>query len=97
MRNQSGEKEEDGRIERGRRSTGQAAERRRQEEGKGRNRRLSSQNLKKEADERKRKIREKAEGESRRQAPVEQLWEAKQGGTKGNKQKSRVQESGKNA
>ena len=97
MRNQSGEKEENGRIERGRRSTGEATERRGQEEGKGRNRGLSSQNLKRKWTKESGKVREKAEGESRRQAPVEQLWEAKQGRTKGNEQKSRVQESGRNA
>ena len=56
------------------RSTGGTADRGEREEGKGKNGRLSSQN-RAEADERKQKAREKPEGESKREAPVEQLWE----------------------
>ena len=44
------------------------------EEGKRRNGRLSNQN-RAEADERKRKAREKPGSENGREAPVEQLWE----------------------
>ena len=56
------------------RSTGGTADRGEREEGKGKIGRLSSQN-RAEADERKRKAREKPESESKREAPVEQLWE----------------------
>ena len=56
------------------RSTGGTADRGEREEGKGKNGRLSSQN-RAEADERKQKARGKPESESRREAPVEQLWE----------------------
>ena len=56
------------------RSTGGTADRGEREEGKGKNGRLSSQNQT-EADERKRIGRGKPESESRREAPVEQLWE----------------------
>ena len=56
------------------RSTGRTADRGEREEGKGKNGRLSSQN-RAEADERKQKAREKPESESKREAPVEQLWE----------------------
>ena len=56
------------------RSTGGTADRGEREEGKGKNGRLSSQN-RAEADERKQKAREKPESESKREAPVEQLWE----------------------
>ena len=55
-------------------STGGTADRGEREEGKGKNGRPSSQDQA-EADERKQKVREKPEGESRREAPVEQLWE----------------------
>ena len=56
------------------RSTGGTADRGEREEGKGKNGRLSSQN-RAEADERKQKARGKPESESKREAPVEQLWE----------------------
>ena len=56
------------------RSTEGTADRGGREEGKGKNGRLSSQN-RAEADERKQKAREKPESESKREAPVEQLWE----------------------
>ena len=56
------------------RSTGGTADRGEREEGKRKNGRLSSQN-RTEADERKQKEREKPGSESRREAPVEQLWE----------------------
>ena len=56
------------------RSTGGTAVRGEREEGKGKNGRLSSQNQT-EADERKLKERGKPESESKREAPVEQLWE----------------------
>ena len=56
------------------RSTGGTADRGEREEGKRKNGKLSSQN-RAEADERKRKARGKPEGESKREAPVEQLWE----------------------
>ena len=55
-------------------STGGTAARGEREEGKRKNGRLSSQNQT-EADERKQKEREKPESESKREAPVEQLWE----------------------
>ena len=55
-------------------STGGTADRGEREEGKGKNGRLSSQN-RAEADERKRKVRGKPESESKREAPVERLWE----------------------
>ena len=55
-------------------STGGTADRGEREEGKGKNGRLSSQN-RAEVDERKQKARGKPEGESKREAPVEQLWE----------------------
>ena len=55
-------------------STGGTADRGEREEGKGKNGRLSSQN-RAEADERKQKARGKPESESKREAPVEQLWE----------------------
>ena len=55
-------------------STGGTADRGEREEGKRKNGRLSSQN-RAEADERKRKAREKPEGESEREAPEERLWE----------------------
>ena len=55
-------------------STGGTADRGEREEGKGKNGRPSSQN-RAEADERKQKVREKPESESKREAPVEQLWE----------------------
>ena len=56
------------------RSTGGTADRGEREEGKRKNGRLSSQN-RTEADERKRIERGKPESESKREAPVEQLWE----------------------
>ena len=56
------------------RSTGGTADRGEREEGKGKSGRLSSQNRngsgRKKAEE-----RGKPEGESKREAPVEQLWE----------------------
>ena len=55
-------------------STGGTAVRGKREEGKRKNGRLSSQNRAK-ADERKQKARGKPESESKREAPVEQLWE----------------------
>ena len=56
------------------RSTGGTAARGERDEGKRKSRRLSSQKQA-EADERKRIGREKPESESKREAPVEQLWE----------------------
>ena len=56
------------------RSTGGTADRGEREEGKGKNGKPSSQNQA-EADERKRKRGKKPESESKREAPVEQLWE----------------------
>ena len=56
------------------RGTGGTADRGEREEGKRKNGRLSSQN-RTEADERKRIERGKPESESKREAPVEQLWE----------------------
>ena len=56
------------------RSTGGTADRGEREEGKRKSGRLSSQN-RTEADERKRIERGKPESESKREAPVEQLWE----------------------
>ena len=56
------------------RSTGGTADRGEREEGKRKNGKLSSQNQR-EADERKRPRGKKPGSESRREAPVEQLWE----------------------
>ena len=56
------------------RSTGGTADRGEREEGKGKSGKPSSQNQA-EADERKRKRGKKPESESKREAPVEQLWE----------------------
>ena len=56
------------------RSTGGTADRGEREEGKRKNGRLSSQN-RAGADERKRTQGKKPESESKREAPVEQLWE----------------------
>ena len=56
------------------RSTGGTADRGEREEGKGKSGRPSSQN-RAEADERKQRVRGKPESESKREAPVEQLWE----------------------
>ena len=72
------------------------ADRGEREEGKGKSGRLSSQKQA-EADERKRKAGGKPGREAlirkrrRREAPVEQLWEAKPGGTKGNRQEAKYQ------
>ena len=56
------------------RSTGGTAVRGEREEGKRKNGKLSSQKQA-EADERMQKERGKPESESRREAPVERLWE----------------------
>ena len=74
MRDQAGEKgeTEEARAETG---TGKAAVRQNREEKERKTQRLSSEMLKLKADERKRIGRGKPEGESKREAPVEQLWE----------------------
>ena len=69
---------ETGRTEEERSTEGTAA-RGKREEGKRKCRRLSSQKQA-EADERKQKARGKPESESKREAPVEQLWERSRGG-----------------
>ena len=56
------------------RSTGGTADRGEREEGKGKNGRLSSQNLN-GSGRKKTEEREKPESESKREAPVDQLWE----------------------
>ena len=71
---QAGRKKKSKEAERKRGSTGGTADRGEREEGKRKNGRLSSQN-RANADERKRTQGKKPESESKREAPVERLWE----------------------
>ena len=87
MGNQAEEKVENGEAERKNRSTGKATVRQDQEEGKGRNRGLSSQNRKRSG---RKKAEKKGKGRKRKQkaSTCGTAVGAKQGRTKGNKQKA---------
>ena len=96
MRNQAGEK---GETEEAKAETGteEATVRRKREEKERKKQRLSSEMLKLKADERKRKSGTGPGEEIRKGITCGTAAGAKQGRAKGNEQRSRVREPGKNA